>query len=125
VNPNSLAWLLLPGAVCPVSDAPASITATHVTYAPSRLPAETPDQLPIHPPEGEGSGHLQIFSGISASGAMSNAANSAMTVSSWEPLSLIRFERDQFFGTSRPHIKLKVTSATPRRPLLPRTRRSC
>ena len=112
--------------VCPVASPAASVTAVRFMYTPARLPPETPDREPVHPPHGEGSGEVPTFTGISASGAMSNAANAAMTVSSWEPLSQVHYERDQFFGPSRPHIKMKVTSATPQqRRLLPRARRSC
>jgi hypothetical protein len=125
VNPKDLSRVaslfLLP--VCQAWIPAASLTAAHVAYAPSRLPDETPE--PAHPPHGEGSGELEIFNGLNASGAMSNAANAVLNFSTWEPPSHGRFEFDRLFAHARLHITSKVTSATPRRPLLPRARRSC
>jgi hypothetical protein len=127
MNPSDLprvALLILPAwaPVCSVSIPTASLTVPRAVSAPARLPKENMPEVP-HPPHGEGSGELAIFTGISASGMMSNTA-SAMVSSSWEPPGQSHPPLDRFFVNPVPHGMLKFGSVTPQRPL-PRARRSC
>jgi hypothetical protein len=100
-------------AVCPVSNqGGASITATRIAPAPPRLPDETPE--PAHPPHGEGSGELLIFTGISASGTISNVHANAVS-SLWEPPSRAHSEFDHLVAKRVPRVMLKVSSVAPQR----------
>jgi hypothetical protein len=116
-----IASLLL---VCPTSKPGASVTAAHVAhpFVPLRFPDEK--QEPAHPPHGEGSGDLLIFTGVSASGAISNVQATAVSFTPEPPVG----GRSGFHFVRRPlpPVILRVTSVTrPPRPLLPRARRSC
>jgi hypothetical protein len=122
MNPSDLsrvAILLLPA--CSVSVPAASLTVPHAVSVPGRLPeGDTPE--PAHPPHGDGSGELLIFTGISTSG-MSNTANASVSTS-WEPPSQSHLPLDRFFVKSVPHVMLKIGSVTRQHPL-PRARRAC
>jgi hypothetical protein len=123
MNPSNLsrvAFLVLPA--CSVSVPAASLTVPYAVSVPARLPEESTPELP-HPPHGEGSGDLVIFTGISGSGMMSNTAN-AMLSPSWEPPGQSHPPLDRFFVKPVPHVMLRVGSMTAQRPL-PRARRSC
>jgi len=106
---------------CSISVPVASLTVPHALSVPARLPKENTPELP-HPPHGEGSEELPIFSGVSASDAMTNTSSAMMTIS-WEPPGQSYPPLDRFFVKPSPQV-LKVGSVTPQRPL-PRSRRSC
>lgn len=125
-----VAALLLPALpACSVSvPAPSFKAEPRAVSAPARLPDDcetfhlcAPE--PSHLPD-EASGASPTFAGIrSASGAMDNATGAILSFA-WEPSGQSHPSFDFFFVKPKPHI-LKLGSVTPRRPLLPRARRSC
>ena len=122
MNPKGLSLVTsLPLLFCPASNAGASLTVLHVAPSAPRLPDETPE--PAHPPHGEGSGDLLIFTGISASGTITNVSAQAMSYA-WEPTSRDRSQFDHLFPKRASRVVLKVL-VKPQRPLLPRARRLC
>jgi hypothetical protein len=122
MNPESLYVTVL--VLCPASiPASASLTVP-IARTPVQVPYENPERGD-HPPHGEGSGELVIFSGIGASGAMTNTTNAVPTTPTWEPSTGHDSEFNRFFLRPAPPVMLQVNSVTPRRPFLPRARRSC
>ena len=108
--------------VCP--KAPASLRANHVTYAPAPPfrgeNREAPE--PVHPPDGEGV--PTTLSPISSSGAISNAAATAMSYSMEPPSahhSWFEIEKPRKNITS----KVSATMARQHHISLPRARRNC
>jgi hypothetical protein len=123
VNPKDFSSVaaFLPFPLCSVSTPTASITTTHMTSIPARAPEEKPE--PPDPPHGEGSGELLIFTGLNASGMITNVHAQSVSVS-WEPPDHAHPRSDLPYSRPISHIKLNISPVTPRRPL-PRARRSC
>jgi hypothetical protein len=113
--------------VCP-SIANDTLTVPH-TQPPRSLPCikiNAADESCVrpeadHPVHGEGSGELPIFSGIGASGALTNTTNAILISPPWEPPSSDHHAFDIFRGRPASQM-LHVGPVTPRRPFLPRAR---
>lgn len=112
-------WLLLCQATPNSSD---SLSAP-VVHRPLRLPRETPEPAE-HPPHGEGSGDLAMFTGASG-GYFSNVSATVYTSPSWGPPAGGLPKLDPFFAKPI-RVAVKVGKpASQRHRTLPPIRRSC